>query len=416
MLYRKMKKTGDKLSVLGFGCMRLPQKIDDKGAVKIDEKLATRQLRYAIDCGVNYVDTAIPYHMGESEPFLGRALSDGYREKVKIATKLPPWLVKTREDMDRFLDDQLERLKTDSIDYYLVHGLDGNIWEKMKSLDVFGFLDKAKEEGRITNAGFSFHGDKDAFKKIIDDYDWDFCQIQYNYLDENNQAGKEGLEYAFSKDVGVIIMEPLRGGNLARKVPAQIESIWNEAEIKRSPAEWALRWVWNHPEVASVLSGMNEDEHVEENIRIANEAYPESLTEKEHQLVKRVEETYRKLMKAGCTGCQYCMPCPSGVDIPTCLEVYDNLHMFGDEITAKLVYFTRVAGGQDGEPANASLCENCGQCEDACPQKLPIQELLEKVTIELEESGSSPQAGLGDAYEIFKDAGFLAIKDDKTEE
>ena len=256
------------------------------------------------------------------------------------------------------------------------------------------------------------HGDKDSFKKIIDDYNWEFCQIQYNYLDENNQAGREGLIYAYSKDIGVIVMEPLRGGKLAGKVPNQVKAVWNEADIKRTPAEWALRWVWNHPEVAVLLSGMNEEEHIEENIRIANEAYPESLTEKELRLFKKVETTYRGLMKAGCTGCQYCIPCPSGVDIPTCLEVYDNLHMFGDEITAKLVYFTRVAGGQGGEPANASLCDNCGQCEEACPQNLPIQELLENVTRELEGTGSKPESGLGNMYQIFKNAGFLSGSDD----
>ncbi len=343
---------------------------------------------------MNYFDTAMPYHMGASEPFLGRALSNGYRDKIKLATKLPPWSVKARQDMDQLLKVQLENLKTDLTDYYLVHALEKSSWEKMKNLAVLEFLDAARADGRITNAGFSFHGDKDTFKDIVDAYDWEFCQIQYNFLDRQNQAGSEGLKYAAAKDMGVIIMEPLRGGNLAGKVAPAIQALWDEAVTERSPVEWSLRWIWNHPEVTVVLSGMNEEAHIDENLRIANEAYPGSLTDKELAIVDRVEETYRNLMKAGCTGCRYCMPCPAGVDIPTCFEVFNDLHMFGNSKSAKLSYLTRVGGAMGGEPAYASLCENCGQCEDACPQHLPIQDLLKDVTEEFEKWWMKPAVWL----------------------
>ena len=381
MLYRKMPKNGDKLSILGFGCMRLPVKEDGS----IDEERATRQVRYAIDQGVNYVDTAWPYHMGESEPFLGRALADGYREKVKLATKLPSWLIESREDMDKFLNAQLEKLKTDHIDYYLVHALVGELWDNLEKLDVADFLDKAKADGRIINAGFSFHGLADDFKRIVDAYNWDFCQIQYNFLDEKNQAGTEGLEYAASKGLGVIIMEPLRGGNLTKTVPQAVKEIWDEAPIKRSSAEWALRWVWNHPEVTVVLSGMSEEEHIQENLRIAEQASPDSLVEAEMQLIKRVENKYRELMKVGCTGCQYCMPCPAGVNIPLCFEEYNNLHLVDNPDAEKFMYAARLGGAVAlGEPEFASLCVECGKCVEKCPQHIDIPTVLKSVVEELE--------------------------------
>jgi uncharacterized protein len=382
MLYRKMPKNGDKLSILGFGCMRLPTKEDGT----IDEIKATQQIHYAIDHGVNYVDTAWPYHMGQSESFLGNALTDGYREKVKLATKLPAWLVDRREDMDYFLNAQLERLQTDHIDYYLVHGLAGELWDKMKAFNVIDFLDKAKSDGRIINAGFSFHGPVDDFKRIIDAYPWTFCQIQYNFMDEKNQAGTEGLKYAASKDIGVIVMEPLLGGNLASPVPPEVEEIWSKAAVKRTPAEWALRWVWNHPEVTVVLSGMNEEAQVEENVRIADDGHPNSLTKTELQLVKKVEQKYRQLVKIGCTGCQYCMPCPSGVNIPECFDIYNNLHMFGNVNGAKFTYAISMSGAfTNTEPGGfASQCIECGQCMEKCPQGLEIPTMLKAVAEELE--------------------------------
>jgi predicted aldo/keto reductase-like oxidoreductase len=380
MLYRKIPKNGDELSILGFGCMRLPIK---EG--RIDEERATQQVHYAIDHGVNYIDTAWPYHMGESEPFLGRALFGGYRERVKLATKLPSWTIKRHEDMDRILNAQLEKLRTDHIDYYLVHGLVGTLWDRMENLNVLEFLDRARQDGRIVNLGFSFHGSVDDFKRIVDAYPWIFCQIQYNFLDERNQAGTEGLEYAASKNLGIIIMEPLRGGKLTNPIPPAVQNIWNEANVKRTPAEWALRWIWNHPEVTVVLSGMNEEIHIEENLKIADEAYPNSLNEAEMQLVKRVEHKYRELMKTGCTGCRYCSPCPSGVDIAGCFEIYDNFYLSGNEREAKLMYAAKPGGIIRGDvPGYASQCVQCGQCVEKCPQHLDIPIVLEAVKEEFE--------------------------------
>ncbi|WP_321507535.1 aldo/keto reductase [uncultured Methanoregula sp.] len=397
MLYRKMPKNGDKLSILGFGCMRLPVKADGS----IDEERGIKQVRSAIDHGVNYVDTAWPYHMGQSEPFVGRALAGGYREKVKLATKLPSWLIERREDMDKFLDAQLEKLKTDHIDYYLVHALVGDLWDAVRKLGVADFLDKAKADGRIRNAGFSFHGAGEDFSRIVDAYNWDFCQIQYNFLDEKNQAGTAGLEYAASKGLGVIIMEPLRGGNLTKNVPPAVRAIWDEAPAKRTPAEWALRWIWNHPEVTVVLSGMNDETHIRENLAAADHAYPGSLTETELHLVKRVENTYRELMKVGCTGCQYCMPCPSGVNIPMCFEEYNNLYMIDNPDMEKFMYAARLGGAVGvGNPEFASLCVQCGQCVEKCPQHIDIPGVLESVVEELEGPGFEERVEM--AKQVFK--------------
>ncbi|HIJ06552.1 MAG: Aldo/keto reductase [Methanomicrobiales archaeon 53_19] len=397
MLYRKMPKNGDELSILGFGCMRLASNADGS----IDEERATAQLRYAIDHGVNYVDTAWPYHMGQSEPFLGRALSGGYRKKVKLATKLPSWLIEKREDMDKFLNIQLEKLQTDHIDYYLVHGLVGELWNVVEKLGITDFLDKAKSDGRIKNAGFSFHGSEEDFNRIVDAYDWDFCQIQYNFLDEKNQAGTAGLEYAASKGLGVIIMEPLRGGNLTRTVPLAIREIWNEAPTKRTPAEWAFRWIWNHSEVTVVLSGMNDEAHIRENLKIADQAHPHSLTKEELQLVKKVEKQYRKLMKVACTGCQYCMPCSSGVNIPMCFEHYNNLTLADNPDNEKFMYAARLGGAITlGAPGFASQCVQCGECAEKCPQHIDIPTVLESVVEELE--GPNLQEWVAMAKEMFK--------------
>ncbi|UCD53391.1 MAG: aldo/keto reductase [Phycisphaerales bacterium] len=380
MLHREMPRNGDSLSILGFGCMRLPEKDGT-----IDEERATQQIRHAVDHGVNYIDTAWSYHAGQSEPLVGRALSDGYRDKVKLATKLPSWMVHNRADMDRFLNGQLEKLQTDHIDYYLVHCLVGDLWDKIETLGITDFLDQAKADGRIINAGFSFHGSSDEFTRIVDAYAWDFCQIQYNYLDEQNQAGTKGLEYAATQGLGVIVMEPLRGGKLAGPVPPAIEAIWNEAQVRRTPAEWALRWIWNRPEVTVVLSGMNEEAHVEENLRSADQGRPNSLTDGELQLIHRAEQTYRQLMKAGCTGCRYCLPCPAGVAIPVCLEIYNDLHMFDNTQEAKFMYAARLSGTiTNGAPAYASRCVQCRQCLEKCPQHLEIPRLLEAVAAELE--------------------------------
>jgi len=382
MLYRTMPKNGDQLSVLGFGCMRLPTTTNGK----IDEPRAIAQIRKTIDSGVNYVDTAWPYHNGESEPLLGKALNDGYREKVKVATKLPPWLVESRKDMDKILNAQLEKLDIEHIDYYLVHALTGSSWDAVVPLGVREFLDQARKDGRIGNAGFSFHGFLDDFKRIVDAYDWVFCQIQYNFMDQEFQAGTEGLKYAASKDLGVVVMEPLRGGNLALPTPPPaVAEIWDQAETKRTPAEWGLRWVWNHPEVTVVLSGMNDESHIEQNLALADEAWANSLTQEELALIDRVRGKYQELMPVGCTGCAYCLPCPMDVQIPRCFDLYNKMYMFGNEQEAKLMYANFMGGLATNEaPGFASQCVACEECVEKCPQNIPIPEMMEKVAAEME--------------------------------
>ena len=384
MQYRTVPKTKDKLSALGFGCMRLA--VTKEG--RIDEARATAQIRHAIDSGVNYLDTAWPYHGGESEPFLARALSDGYREKVRLATKLPSWMVKSRAQMDDFLDQQLERLNTDVIDYYLIHNLNGQVWPRMVELGVLDFLDRAKRAGKITYAGFSFHGWINDFKPIVDAYPWEICQIQYNFLDEFHQAGTQGLEYAASKNLGVIIMEPLRGGNLGvPEPPKQVAGIWAEAEVNRSPVDWALRWIWNRPEVTVILSGMNEEGHIRENLTIADTARPHGLTPAELDLVGRVAATYKSLMKVGCTGCEYCKPCPENVNISAAFEVLNKLHLFKNEEESKFLYAVRCGGiFTASDPGFASRCVQCGQCLEKCPQGIDIPEALEWVVADLEDA------------------------------
>jgi len=362
--------------------MRLAQKDG-----RIDEARATRQIRHAIDRGVNYIDTAWPYHAGESEPFVGRALADGYRERVRLATKLPAWLVKNRADMDRFLNAQLEKLNTSRIDYYLVHSLNGGSWDRIAALGVAEFLDRAQADGRIANAGFSYHGLREDFPRVAGAYPWTFCQIQYNYLDEELQAGTEGLLDAARKGLAVIVMEPLRGGTLAAAPPPAIDALWRKAELRRTPAEWALRWVWNHPEVTVVLSGMNDEAQVEENLRIAADAFPGSLTPAEVGLVESVGRKYREIMKVGCTGCGYCQPCPSGVDVPGCFDAFNAFHTFGKTREARFQYVLRASGILSGHPGYASLCSQCGDCLDKCPQSLAIPDLLEQVVAQFEGDG-----------------------------
>jgi uncharacterized protein len=397
MQYRTMPRNGDQLSILGFGCMRLPMQ-----ERAIDDERAIRQIRGAIDSGVNYVDTAWPYHGGESERILGKALKGGYREKVKVATKLPSWMIKSREDMDRYLGVQLEKLGTDHIDYYLLHALAGAPWDNLNRLDVLDFVEKAKADGRIVNIGFSFHGVLPDFKRIVDAYPWVFCQIQYNYLDRECQAGLEGLQYAAARKLGVIVMEPLRGGNLSLPTPpAAIKAIWKEASVRRSPAEWALRWVWNQPEVTVVLSGMNDEAHIAENLAIADSARVGMLSGAELALIERAGLAYRGLMKVGCTGCGYCMPCPAGVAIPNCFDQYNRMHMFGNAEQEKFIYALRMSGELvDGKSGYASQCVRCGVCLDKCPQQLTIPDFLAQVADEMEGPALNDRLKL--ARQIFK--------------
>lgn len=364
-----MKHVDKDLSILGFGCMRLPLKSDGH----VDEPRAIRMIRHAIDSGVNYVDTAYPYHNGESELVVGKALKDGYREKVILATKLPSWLVNSREDMDKYLNEQLQKLQTDHIDFYLVHSLMLPTWQKLESLGIGDFLEGAIVDGRIKYAGFSFHDNLKAFKKIVDAYDWTFCQIQYNFMDEHYQAGTPGLRYAAKKGLGIVIMEPLRGGLLAKQVPAAVD-IWDSSGEKRSPAEWGLRWVWDHPEVTVVLSGMSDMAQVEENLRVARHGLPGTLSKKELALYGKVKRLFKSRMQVECSGCGYCMPCPNGVDIPGCFELYNTAYMYEDPEHAKASYgFITRSGGE------ASKCEECGKCAEVCPQCIPIPERLKAI-------------------------------------
>jgi len=390
MQYREVPKNGDKLSVLGYGCMRLPQRMNS-----INQKLAEKQIMFALEQGVNYFDTAVPYHSGKSEPFLGKVFSqNGCREKVKLATKLPHWSASSKEEMDRILDEQLSKLQTDRIDYYLIHGINGGLWEAAKQHGVIEFMDDALKTGKIINAGFSFHGLAEEFSGIVDDYDWTFCQIQYNFLDTKNQAGKAGLKYAASKDMAVMIMEPLRGGNLAKTPPPSVRDIWAKADEKKTPAVWSLSWIWNHPEVTVVLSGMNDDDHIDENLALADKAQPNSFSENELKLVREVAAEFRKVMRVGCTGCQYCMPCPAGVNIPSCFECYNSKHAFKDK-GAKMMYLFQNGGLVTEKQTLASMCEQCGECVEKCPQNLPIPDLLKEVQEDMEGFMTRPMIWLG---------------------
>jgi len=370
-----MQKAGPDLSILGFGAMRLPVKSDGH----VDEPEASRMIRYAIDHGVNYVDTAYPYHNGESEVAVGKALADGYRDRVQLATKLPSWLIKSREDMDKYLSEQLGKLQANHIDFYLVHGLIQPFWESLSALKVLEFLDDALADGRIRYAGFSFHDSPELFREIVDAYDWTFAQIQYNYMDEEYQAGTKGLRYAAKKGLGVVVMEPIRGGLLAREVPG-ITELWQGAPARRTPAEWALRWVWNHPEVTVVLSGMSTMDQVVQNVSYAGGGLPRSLSKKELAVYDRVKEEFRKKMAIPCTGCKYCQPCPHGVSIPECFELFNQAHMYDAKESVLQRYTMFLGGFFDGVPSYASCCEDCGECEEKCPQGLPIRENLRKVS------------------------------------
>jgi predicted aldo/keto reductase-like oxidoreductase len=368
MLYRKMPKCDRELSILGFGCMRFP--LTKEGHV--DEAKAIELVRYAIDHGVNYVDTAWPYHDGESETVLGKALQDGYREQVNLATKLPTWLVNSGEDMDKYLVEQLKRLQTDHIDFYLIHTLDREKWDKMQSIGFDRFLDSAVKDGRVTYPGFSFHGELDTFISVVDGYDWTMALMQYNYLDEQLQAGTEGLRYAAKKNLGIVVMEPLRGGAMALKIP-DAEPLWAEAG-KGTPAEWGLRWVWDHPEVTVVLSGMSRMSQVRENLRSASKGLPSSLTPAQLKAIHDVRDLLRNRMKVNCTGCRYCMPCPNGVAIPDCFMFYNNAFMYDKPRRTKQSYEFFL-----GDTEYASRCIKCGECLDKCPQAVKIPEMLKEV-------------------------------------
>ncbi len=374
MQYRKFGRLDWNASVLGFGCMRLPNlgKYEE-----IDEPEAIRMVRHAVDRGVNYIDTAYGYHGGNSETLVGKALADGYRSRVRIATKLPPWHVSTAADFDRLLGEQLGRLKTDHIELYLLHSLGKDSWKKLSELDVLSWAEGAIADGRIGCLGFSFHDGPEVFKEIVDGWDrWAFCQIMYNYLYEKNQAGTEGLEYAAKKGIPVVVMEPLLGGNLVSPPPA-IQSLWDAAPRRRSPAEWALAWLWNRPEVSVVLSGMSTMAQVEENLVLADRARVGSLTAQELDIVANARDTYEKIRPIPCTRCNYCMPCPHGVSIPHNLGLYNTAVMYNQ--------LERERGSYRGTKVEerASACTTCRECEPKCPQKIAISEWMSCIDKEL---------------------------------
>lgn len=379
MNYREFGKTGLKVSALGFGTMRLPLLED---GVTVDEKEAVRIIRHAIDSGVNYVDTAYPYHQGTSEIVVGKALGDGYRDKVFLADKSPIWKLEKESDFDSILEEQLQKLQTDHIDFYLLHALNKERFEKIKNFHLIDHMLEARKAGKIRYLGFSFHDDLEVFKQIVDYTDqWDFCQIQYNYMDEHSQAGVEGLRYAHAKGIPVIIMEPLRGGRLVNLLPESAKELFAQDEEHRTPAELALKWLYDQPEVTCVLSGMNSMEMVEQNVRTASEYGVGCMTESDRALVEAVRQEITKHVKVGCTGCGYCMPCPRGVDIPGTFRCYNAMYSEGKK-SGRRDYLQCTAFRKN--PASASQCVGCGKCEQHCPQHIEIRRELKAAAGELE--------------------------------
>ncbi len=374
-------RTGLEMSILGFGCMRLPV-IDPKDPTTIDYDLSTAMIRKAIDRGLNYVDTAWPYHSnsrsepGHSELFVARALKDGYRDRVHLATKLPTWLIEDRRDMNKYLDAQLKRLEVSHIDFYLAHNLNTLVWPKLGQLGLGEFFDEARKDGRIKYAGFSFHDRYAIFEDIVGSYDWDFAQIQYNYLDIDYQAGQRGLRLGAEKGLAMVIMEPLRGGFLINYLPENIRTMLAGIRPDWSPADWGLRWLWDQPEVSLVLSGMTAMSHVDENLKIAETAAP--LSEREKAAIGEVRDFFLKQLKVNCTGCGYCLPCPSGVNIPKNLGYYNNYHLIdADEARARAKYFHDAQTAPD---ETSDHCVHCGECEEKCPQHLPISDTMAEVS------------------------------------
>lgn len=375
MNYRK-DRYGNDISILGFGCMRFPRK-----AGILDMKETEKEIMTAIEQGVNYFDTAYIYP--GSEAALGEILEkNGVRDKVYIATKLPHYLIKSREKMDTLFAEELKRLRTDHVDYYLMHMLaDVETWERLKTLGIIEWLAEKKKSGQIRQVGFSYHGNSEMFCKLIDAYDWDFCQIQYNYMDEHSQAGRRGLYYAYEKQIPVVIMEPLRGGKLVKRLPAEAVKIFENYHIKHTPAQWAFRWLWNQKEVTCVLSGMNSMEMVQDNIDTASNVTVGELGPEEEAMLKQVIAAINAKMKVGCTGCGYCMPCPKKVDIPGTFSAYNRRYSEG-KFWGLVDYAMSTAIRKNSTAA--SNCIGCGKCEQHCPQHIEIRKNLKEAVKELE--------------------------------
>ena len=375
MQYRE-DKYGNKISVLGYGCMRFTKGVTGTVMEKTEKEIMT-----AYNAGVNYYDTAYIYP--DSENALGKILEkNGIRNNVYIATKLPHYMIKSREGAEKCFQEELKRLRTDYVDFYLMHMLsDVKTWERLKEMGIDKWIEEKKASGQIKQVGFSYHGNSDMFCQLIDAYDWDFCQIQYNYLDEHSQAGKTGLDYAASKGIPVIIMEPLRGGKLVHNLPEKARKLFSEYKTKRTPAEWAFRWLWNQPEVTCVLSGMNSVEMVEENVKNASSSMVGELTAEDHLLLKNVVEAINEKIKVGCTGCRYCMPCPKQVDIPGVFSAYNKRYTEG-WFHGMTDYIMCTVLRKD--PTSASNCIGCGKCEKHCPQNIAIREELKNVQKKME--------------------------------
>ena len=368
MKYRKFGKLDWEVSALGFGCMRLPV-LDGKRNC-IDIPTATRMIHSGIAGGINYIDTAYAYHDGESEKLLGNILTADHRRKVKLATKMPSWLIKEKGDFDVYFGEQLDRLKTDRIDFYLLHTLNQAYWENLVRLGILDWLQKTKEKGWIGAIGFSFHDEFRVFKRIIDEYEnWEFCQIQYNYLDVEEQAGLLGLKYAAERGLAVIVMEPLLGGKLAVPPPA-IQSIFNSAESQRSPVDWALQWIWGQPEVTVLLSGMTSPVHVKENLECAERSEVGSFSKSEGEVIRRVQDAFHQICPIPCTDCQYCLPCLYGILIPQNFDIFNRGVML-DKLNSIIYNYKELDEG-----ARASACQHCHECEDKCPQRIPISDWM----------------------------------------
>ena len=372
MEMRKMEKLGVETSLLGFGCMRFPQTPEGK----IDEALTEKMLDQAIAQGVNYIDTAYPYHDGQSEVVVGKILKKYDRNSFYLATKLPVWLVNTAEDVDKYLEEQLAKLQTDHIDFYLMHAMGKERWDKMVEIGCVKRLEELQEQGKIKYLGFSFHDKYEVFEEILNYRDWDFCQIQLNYMDAEEQAGLKGCQLATDKGIPVVVMEPVKGGSLA-VFAEDITAKLKELDPEASPASFALRWVGSLPGVKVILSGMSSMEQVEDNLRTFAAFKP--LSEQEQDTIREVTEILRSRVQNGCTGCRYCMPCPAGVNIPGCFATWNTYHMYQNYNSVRWNW--EVVLGDEHQPKN---CVQCGKCEAQCPQKIAIREDLKRVQVDLD--------------------------------
>ena len=380
MQYRKFGSLDWEVSALSFGAMRLP--VLDSDSSKINEPEATAMMRRAIDAGVNYVDTAYPYHQEQSERFVAKVLKDGYREKVRLATKLPCWLVKEEADFDRYLEEQMRRLEVDHLDFYLLHALNAKHWKKLQELDVFSWAEKRMADGAFGHLGFSFHDDYPVFESIVNGYDhWALAQIQYNYIDVDYQAGRKGLQLAAERGLAVVVMEPLRGGQIAKNPPpAPVAETLAKSERDWTPVAWALHWLLDQPEVSTALSGMSAMEHVEENLAIAAESGVGKLSEEDRALIKDIRKAYDSMAPIPCTQCEYCLPCPSGVAIPRIFGAYNEAVSFDAWGHARWVYNNPIKPEE-----RADHCVECGDCEEVCPQHIEIIQWLARVHEKLAE-------------------------------